>query len=59
MLVVRGSHEGSGGKLQEIDTEKFRAQVVLASGQQEWFDYEDICKHSAGSRVQALKGQAI
>ena len=59
VVVVRGSREGTSGKLQEIDTEKFRAQVLLANGQQEWFDYEDICKHSAGSRVQALKGHAI
>ena len=59
VVVVRGSREGSSGKLQEIDTEKFRAQVLLASGEQEWFDYEDICKHSAGSRVQALKGHTI
>ena len=59
VLVVRGSHEGSSGKLQEIDTENFRAHVLLARGEQEWFDYEDICKHSAGSRVQALKGQAV
>ena len=59
VLVVRGSSEGSSGKLQEIDTENFKAQVLLTSGAQEWFDYEDICKSSAGSRVQALRGQAV
>ena len=59
MIVVKGSHEGASGKLLEIDTEKFRACVSLSSGQESWFDYEDICKHSAGSRVQALKDQAI
>ena len=59
MLVARGSHEGASGKLLEIDTEKFRARVSLPSGEENWFDYEDICKHSAGSRVQALKGQAV
>lgn len=59
VLVVRGESEGARGELVEIDEENFRAQVLLKNGQEKWFDYEDICKASAGSRVQALKGQPV
>ncbi len=59
VLVVRGESEGVRGKLVEINEEKFRAQVLLKNGQEKWFDYEDICKVSAGSRLQALKGQPV
>lgn len=57
VIVLRGSHEGSRGELLEIDEKNFKALVALKSGDKNWLDYEDICKMSAGSRVQALKGQ--
>ena len=59
MLVVRGESEGARGELVEIDEKNFRAQVLLKDGREKWFDYEDICKVSTGSRVQALKGHPI
>lgn len=44
MQVVNGSHRGSQGTLQQIDTSRFQAQVRLSNGKELWLEYEDVCK---------------
>jgi len=48
VLVLKGEHRGVAGRLDGVDTAKFRADVCLregaAKGKTLGFDYEDISK---------------